>query len=241
MSEPLQAVAGQVADNTKSFFHSDVFHNHIRSWTFVVLAIFLMSFLWVHESNSNTASNATAAAVLKQGQETQAALTKQIDSVKSDTASKVAVIQAQADSTRTVAQAIAALRTASGSGQGVSLQPIIVEPAQSATASSAALSPTTTGTQTASGDTPVATITGNDLKTLADNAFACDQNAIKLDGCRQELNFETAKVSESTKEVAALKSIKQPSAWKRTLTVTKHVAVGILIGTAIGASLIAGK
>jgi hypothetical protein len=49
-----------------SFFSSSVFHNHVRTWVFVILSIALVGFLYVHESNAIAAANAQAAEVIKQ-------------------------------------------------------------------------------------------------------------------------------------------------------------------------------
>src|ERR1035441_8135940 len=96
MSESISQVAASAqkdatvaVQQVESFFSSAAFHNHIRTWTFVVLAIFLMGFLYVHESNSNAANTAVAVQIDKSTKETQANLDKQIQAIHDDTKSQV--------------------------------------------------------------------------------------------------------------------------------------------------------
>jgi hypothetical protein len=218
------ANAETIVTETESFFNSPVFHNHIRTWMFVILAFFIMGFLYVHESNANAAKNALAAQIEKQGAAEQAHIDAQIAAVHNDTATQVKQIQAQIDQTQTVAQAIAAIRT---NVPPVTITPIITQPA---TSSAPAV---TTADTKATGDLPVATISGDGLKTLADNTYACKQQAVEFDGCKQTLTLEQSKTASLTQENEALKKIKVVPAWKKTVTTIGHIALGILIGKAI--------
>jgi hypothetical protein len=100
---------------------------------------------------------------------------------------------------------------------------------QPATATTPAV---TTAPQQATGTTPVATIDGTDLKTLADNELACKQQTVELTSCQQEITLDQQKNQALTTEVTGLQKIKLEPAWKKTLKTIGQVALGIVIGRA---------
>jgi hypothetical protein len=209
------------ASEATSFFNSPAFHNHIRTWTFVILAIFLMGFLYVHESNANAAKNALADQITKQGETQQANIDKQISALHDDTKAQVQQLQVQITQVQTVAQAIASIKS---NIPPVTITPIVTQPATATTPA------VTTAPQQATGTTPVATIDGTDLKTLADNELACKQQTVELTSCQQEITLDQQKNQALTTEVTGLQKIKLEPAWKKTLKTIGQVALGIVIG-----------
>src|SRR5260370_32520690 len=110
---PITPEVTDIEQKVASVFNSPAFHNHLRTWTFVVLAAFLIGFLYVHESNANAAKNALADQVVKQGQVQQASIDKQLQSIHEDTKNQVQAIQQQIHQVQTVQQAIASLKQSS--------------------------------------------------------------------------------------------------------------------------------
>lgn len=211
-----------MADATStSFWNSPIFHNHIRTWTFVILALCLVGYLFVHESNTNAAQAAVATQVLNQGTAQKADLDKQIQAIHDDTKVQVAAIQSQINQVQTVAQAITSLKQTI---PPVTITPIITAPATPTTPAQ------TTASEKAIGDVPVATITGSDLKILSDNALTCKATGIELSSCQQNLNLEQQKEAVLQTEVDTLKKVKIVPAWKKTLTTIGHIALGVAIG-----------
>ena len=223
-----QKDATAAVQQVESFFSSAAFHNHIRTWTFVVLAIFVMGFLYIHESNSNAANTAVAVQIDKSTKETQANLDKQIAVIANSTASQVQQLQAQQAQIQTVAQAMAAIRN----NGPANMPPIVVNPivTQPATANQPAV---TTATDQAAGNTPVATLTGDDLKIMAQNTLVCKQDEIKLNACTQESALKDQKLEASENEVKVLKKVKLEPAWKKALKAVGQFCLGAIVGTAV--------
>lgn len=220
----IQAAATEVT----SFFNSAAFHNHIRSWTFVILAIFVMGFLYVHESNSNAANTAVAVQIDKSTKQTQESLDKQIAVIRDDSKAQVQVLQQQQTQIQTVAQAVGAIRNSGPANMPpIIVNPIVTQPA----------TPTqpekTTASLPAAGDTPVATITGDGLKQIAENSLACKQTQVELQACTQTSDLKDQKLAASEKEVTELKKVKLEPAWKKALARGRDIAIGLLVGAAI--------
>lgn len=213
-----------VEEDVKSFFNSPIFHNHVRTWTFVILAAFLIGFLYVHESNAAASQTALVDQMVTQQSTVQSNLDKQIQALHDDTKTQVAQIQQQLQETQTVAQAIAAIKT---NIPPVTITPIVTQPATATTPAQ------TTANDKADTNLPVATITGIDLKTLSDNALTCKAQAVQLNSCQQDVVLEQKKEASLQTEVDGLKKIKTPPAWKTTLITIGHVAIGILVGKAL--------
>ncbi|WP_433963647.1 hypothetical protein [Tunturiibacter gelidiferens] len=212
------------APTVTSIFSSSIFHDHIRTWTFVILAASTVGFLYVHESNANAARNALASQAVQQGQVQQATIDKQIQAIHADTQTQVAAIQQQIQAVQTVQQAIAALKQASPAP--ITITPLITTPATPTTPA------VTTAADKAAGTVPVATITGNDLKTLADNAMSCKEQSVELNSCKQTVTLEKQKEADLTTENVALKKIKIQPAWKKMLTTIGQVLLGVAVGRA---------
>jgi hypothetical protein len=106
----------------------------------------------------------------------------------------------------------------------VTINPIVTTPA----------SPTapekTTADEKAEGAAPVATISGNDLKTLADETYTCKAQGIELNNCKDTVKLDGQKVDALTTENTALKKIKIEPAWKKTLKTIAQVLIGAAIG-----------
>ena len=235
MSTPISQVAASAQKDVTaattevtSFFNSSVFHNHIRTWTFVVLAFFVVGFMFVHESNANAAKNALADQITKQAQVQQENIDKQITALHQDTQTQVAQLQAQVNQTQTVAQAIAAIK----SNPAPNVPPIVINPivTQPATPTAPAQ---TTAPEKAAGTTPVATIDGDNLKTLADNQLACKETQIELTSCKQEIVLDQQKNDSLQTENTQLKKVKIEPAWKKTLGHIRDWTIGVVIGAAI--------
>jgi hypothetical protein len=197
---------------------------HVRTWTFVILAVALVSFLYIHESNANAAANQQATDVVKQGAVTQANIDKQITALHEDTKTQVQAIQAQSQQALSVAQTIAAIR--------VNVPPVTITPIVTAPATTSAPEKTTADDK-ATGSAPMATISGDDLKTLADETFTCKEQGIELNSCKQTHDLDTQKITALTTENAALQKIKIEPAWKKTLKTIGQIALGALIGKAL--------
>jgi hypothetical protein len=212
----VKSASSTVATDTAS-----AFHNHIRTWTFVILAAALIGFLFIHESDSNAAANQQAADVVKQGATTQANIDKQITALHEDTKAQVQAIQAQSQQALSVAQTIAAIKA---NVPPVTITPIVTSPA------TATVPEKTTADERAQGTVPVATISGDDLKTLADETFTCKERAVELDSCKQTHDLDNQKVTALTTENTALQKIKIEPAWKKTLKTLGQIALGALIG-----------
>lgn len=210
------------AEDVQSFFSSPAFHNHVRTWTFVILALFLIGFLYVHESNANAVKTALADQIVQQGQQQQASIDKQIAVLHNDTKVQVQQIQQQIQQVQTVAQAIAAIKQTSPAP--ITITPIVTQPA------SLTQPEKTTADSKATGDAPVATLSGSDLKILADNTLTCKAQAIELNSCKQAVKLDEQKIQVLQTEVDSLKKIKLQPAWKKTLITVGHIALGVLVG-----------
>jgi hypothetical protein len=101
---------------------------------------------------------------------------------------------------------------------------------QPATATTAAV---TTDPEKAAGSTPVATISGDDLKIMADNALVCKQDEVKLNACTETSALKDQKLEASQAEVTALKKVKLEPAWKKALKTIGQIALGAIIGKAL--------
>jgi hypothetical protein len=232
----LSTEAATVVRDTESFFNSSAFHNHIRTWTFVVLALFVMGFLYVHESNSRAANVAVAAQIEQQGKEQRADLTNQITAIQADTKNQVQALQQQMQQVQTVSQAIASIQKNAPANQPPIVINPIVQPAQAATATTPAMPAKTTADDKlgATGDTPVATLTGDGLKQLADNANVCKQQSIELNSCKVQLD-DQKKISTSLQtENTKLTKLKIEPTWKKVLGRARDIAIGYLIGHEVG-------
>lgn len=220
----IKASVTTVEKDTESFFSSPIFLDHIRTWVFVLLAIGLGVFLYVHESNSVAASNAQAAEVIKEGTATQAGIDKQISAIHEDTKTQVAAIQQQIQQVQTVAQTIAAIKA---NVPPVTINPIVTIPA------TASAPQQTSATEQAKGSLPVATISGDDLKTLADQTFTCKAQSVELNSCKQTYDLDQQKITSLTTENTALQKIKVQPAWKKTLMIIGQVFLGFVVGKAL--------
>lgn len=220
----IETEATSAVQKTESFFNSSAFHNHIRTWTFVLLALVAVVFLYVHESNVTAAQNALAQQIISEQTAQQQNIDKQIQALHADTQSQVQEIQKQIQQAQTVAQAIATIKA---SIPPVSITPIVTQPA-----TSTAPAKTTADVQ-ATGDLPVATVTGGDLKLISETVLGCKAQAIELTSCKQDVALEQKKSASLQTEVDGLKKVKLPPVWKRTITTIGHVALGILVGKAL--------
>lgn len=203
-----------------SFWASPVFHANARTIAIILGIAFVVGFIFIHESNSNAAQQAIVQQVLVQGNAQKADLDKQITANQESTKQQIAVIQQQIQQVQTIAQAIASLKQ---TVPQITVTPIIPPGSN----------PSTFVEQKAQGDTPVATISGGDLKILSDNALECKSQGIQLTSCQQQVVLEQQKEAVLQTQVDALKKVKVVPAWKKTLTLIGHVALGIAIGKVI--------
>jgi hypothetical protein len=215
----IKAASTTVVTDTTSTFLA-----HVKTWTFVILAIALIGFLYVHESNSNAAANAQAAEVVKQGATAQANIDKQITALHEDTKTQVAAIAQQRNAALSVAQTIAAIKL---NVPPVTITPIITQPATTTTPAQ------TTATEKAAGSTPVATISGDDLKTLADETYTCKAQAVELNSCKATHDLDVQKAASLQTEVTTLQKIKIEPAWKKTIKTIGQILIGAAIGRAL--------
>lgn len=211
-------------DKLKAVINSPSFHNHLRTWTIVFGIAATVGLLYLHGSRQEAAQEATAAQIVRDGQATQSQIKTQIDAVRKDTAAQVADIQSQVAQVKTVAQAIASIKSVAPT---VQVQPIVTQP------STATIPAKTTEAEPAKGSLPVATITGDALKSLADTTAECKVNAVKLDGCQKELALQQESNSSLKSENTELKKVKIDPVWRRTLKGVGQFALGVLAGRAI--------
>lgn len=211
-----------MADTTTStsFWASPVFHQNLRTWAIILGIVLVVGFIFVHESNSNAAQQALVKQVLDQGNAQKADIDKQISASQATTNQQIAVIAQQIQQVQTVAQAIASLKQ---TVPQITVTPIIPPGSN----------PSTVTGQKAAGDTPVATISGGDLKILSDNALECKSQGIQFSSCQQQVVLEQQKETILQGQVDELKKVKIVPAWKKTLTTIGHVALGIAIGKVI--------
>jgi hypothetical protein len=232
IAQDVTQTAASIQTAATSFWNSPALHNHIRTWTIVIVALFAIGFIFVHESNSNAVANANATLIVQQGAQQQAALKEQIAAVNESTKQQVAVVTAQMQQNQqqnqTVLQTLAMIKSsAPPSTPGLNIQPIVVP------STIPGVAPTTTANDKAIGDLPVATISGDGLKQLAANNLSCQKQAIVLDGCQKDYALEQKTNVSLTNENKALKKIKIEPAWKKTLK-----KVGLVAG-AIGIAILA--
>lgn len=231
IAQDVTQAATTVQTAATSFWNSPAFHNHIRTWTLVIVALFVIGFIFVHESNSNAAANATATLIVQQGTQQQAAIKEQIAASDASTKQQVAVVNQQMQQNQqqnqTVIQTLMMLKAAVPAGTpALNIQPIVVP------STTPGVAPTTTANDKAIGDLPVATISGDGLKQLTANTLSCQKQAVELNGCQKDYALEQQTNVVLTKENVALKKIKIEPAWKKTLKKVGLVAGAIVIALA---------
>jgi hypothetical protein len=114
----------------------------------------------------------------------------------------------------------------------VNVPPVTITPIITAPATPTATEKTTADDK-ATGSAPVATISGDDLKTLADDTFTCKEQSVELNSCRQTHDLDTQKITALTTENAALQKIKIEPAWRKTLKTIGQVLLGVAVGKAL--------